>query len=555
MKYQAFIEDNFLIDDQETGKLVPFKFRPIQKKYYDILCKEYDIERCGISVPIREDILKARKEGFTSLILAIFAADDITNKNPTEGELISYKDDATKHFRKRYRNFVLSFFARSNGVRVEDIQSNIGILEKFAPVVFEVDSNSGEYKLKHNGARFYCGTASARTGERGGTLHKLLFSEHAHYPDTPNMSAKEIVIGTTEQVSFNSGWVFKETTANGVGNFHHDEWWPAHQGKSRFRGRFFGWKDHYTKDQFVKISSQFTDKEMLRQEYPETPEEAFIASGSPYFDNERIFELLKIRRKPIVRGNIYGEPEKIIRAAYDGLNVKDYIKFTEAKNGEIRIYEWPDKYSYYIAGADPAEGKESGDNSVLRIINNETMKVAAKFKGKVPPDEFAKVSFLLGMFYNSALLAVEVNKDGLWVNSELIKWQYPNLYFREVLDEITRKKTKKFGWRTTEASRAALLSEVQSAISRQVEVWDKGILDECLTFVRNSNGRPEAISGKNDDEIFAQGIALMVRQGSPALATDKPVKPKTETEKLWDAVDKDIAGIKENNQADETWKE
>jgi hypothetical protein len=531
MRYLDFITDNFLIDDQETGKLVPFMPRPVQQKYYSILCEEYDIERRGISIPIREDILKARKEGFTSLILGLFAADDILNENPTEGELISYKDDATKQFRKRYRTFILSYFAQKAGVSAGQIQTNINILEKFAKSVFAIDSNSGEYKLRHNGARFYCGTASAKTGERGGTLHKLLFSEHAHYPDTPNMSAKEIVVGTTEQVNFSSGWVFKESTANGMGNFHHDEWWNAYRGKSRFKGRFFGWRDCYTPEQFKIIASQFSDKSMLRQEYPETPEEAFIASGSPYFDQERLLALLKNTLKPVWVGNVYGDPNEIRLAAIKnntGLTgiprevLKGLITFTEAENGNVKIYEWPDEYSWYVGGADTAEGLPHGDDSVLRIFRNSNMKLAAKIVGQISPDEFAKLCFLLGVWYNRAYLAVEVNKDGLWVNRELVKWNYPNIYFQEILDRSTQKSTKRFGWDTNETTRPVMLAELQKTVSEKDDIWDKRLLRQCLTFVKNKVGRPEAASGKKDDEIFAAAIGLMVRHNVPVFVKEPP---------------------------------
>ena len=83
MKYKLFIEENFMIDRAMTGQIVPFVFNQVQNQYYEDLCREYDIEKQGINVPIREDILKARREGFSSFILGLFAADDLMNDNPT----------------------------------------------------------------------------------------------------------------------------------------------------------------------------------------------------------------------------------------------------------------------------------------------------------------------------------------------------------------------------------------------------------------------------------------------------------------------------------------
>src|SRR3990167_11186574 len=209
MRYKDFIERYFLIDDSKSGQLVPFKFRAVQEKYYQELVNDYGIEKNGLTNPIREIILKARKEGFTSLILALFAVDDLMSDNPTETLVISYKDDATQTFRKRYKNYITSYGARKLGYSVEQIQQNPGILNEVAKQMFSVDST--DLELKHNKAHFYCGTASARVGGRGGVVQKLLFSEAAFYPDKKELRAKEIIEGTLRQVDLASGWVFVES--------------------------------------------------------------------------------------------------------------------------------------------------------------------------------------------------------------------------------------------------------------------------------------------------------------------------------------------------------
>jgi len=173
MRYLEYIKRYFLIDEPKSGRLISFVPRPVQQKYYNELVRDYDIENRGLTNPVREIILKARKEGFTSLILALFAVDDLTSKNPTETLVISYKDTATEQFRKRYRNFILSTAARKLGYAIERIQQSPPVLEEVAKKVLSVDS--AEFELKHNKAHFYCGTASARVGGRGGTVQKLLF--------------------------------------------------------------------------------------------------------------------------------------------------------------------------------------------------------------------------------------------------------------------------------------------------------------------------------------------------------------------------------------------
>lgn len=530
LEYRKYIEENFLIDDPNTGKLVPFIFRPVQVKYYEQLVKDYDIENKGLGVPVREIILKARREGFSSFVLALFAADDLTNDNPTETLVISYRDDATKTFRKRYRLFVTSSYALGSGYGVEEIQQHPEILDQMAKVYLSQDGS--EIEIKENGAHFYCGTASARVGGRGGVLQKLLFSEEAFYPDSENMAATEIVDGTLRQIEPTTGWVFRESTANGYGNYYELTWTMACDGESRFKPRFFSWREMYNDEQFALIASEFTSKHMLKQEYPETPEEAFIASGSSYFDNVLILEYIKHAKDPLWVGEITLRCDhnpackhvSVCDFKHPKLDLVEYTHESEDKDSqyELKVWEKPKPYHSYTIGGDVAEGV-GGDASTARVIDNATLKTVAKFSSKLcPPDQFALVCYALGAWYNFAYAGIEANKDGLWVNAELFKMGYPNLYYREQIDDITKSVSKKHGFKTDEKTRPYILSELRKTLTQQTEAWnDKDLLKECLVFVRNKNGRPEAMNGKHDDEIFAHSIALEIRRNAP-IEFDKP---------------------------------
>lgn len=527
MQYRRYIEERFLIDEPKLGKLVPFILRPVQNRYYDMLCRDYDIEKKGIAAAAREVILKARREGFSSLILAIFAADDILQENPTETQVLSYKDDATDTFRKRYRLFVLSAAARQVGHSVEDIQKNPNILELYKKQVLSVDAN--DIELRHNKAHFYCGTASARVGGRGGVLQKLLFSEAAHYPDSEKMTAKEIIDGTMRQVDIDSGLIFIESTANGYGNYYEQLESAAYRGESRFRSRFFGWREMYSEEQFSLIASEMTDKQMLKQEYPETREEAYIASGTGYFDNDRIFALLKTVAKPVDNGSIRlvcTHPTACVSLVTCGSKRPE---FTSEKNGLLTVWEKPQAYTSYVMGVDVAEGVD-GDYSVATVVDNKTLKTVATFSDKLcDPGDFAVIVYALGAWYNFAYTGVESNKDGLWVNDSLFTMGYPNLYFREVFDDISKKVGRKVGFRTDSITRPYILAELRSLLATKNNWTDAAFLEECLVFVRNKLGKPAAMSGKHDDRIFATAIALEIRRNAPE-AFEKPTVQESSPE-------------------------
>lgn len=290
MKYKLFIEENFMIDFANTGELVPFKFNPVQEIYYEELCRDYDIEKKGINVPIRENILKARREGFSSFILGLFAADDLMNDNPTETDVLSYKEDATNIFRKRYRTYLLSFFAKEFGVTQEQVRDNINLLEEIAPNVFSTDAN--DIVLKHNKAHFQCNTASARVGGRGGVRHKILFSEIAFYPDTQKILASEMIEATMRQVDPASGWIFAESTENGQGTYQHRMWVEAKRGRSRFKNRFYGTGHFYDEKQLAIIKSEYVDMDSFRRDYPQTEDDLFKGSARSFTSEDQLTKLI-----------------------------------------------------------------------------------------------------------------------------------------------------------------------------------------------------------------------------------------------------------------------
>ena len=329
MRYRDFIQDNFLIDRADTGELVPFVFNKVQNKYYDQLVKDYDIENKGIVSAVRENILKARREGFSSLVLALFCADDIRSENPTETCVLSYKDDATDTFKRRYRVYALSFFAyKKLGYTKEQIKQKPAILDMAAKKFFAVDSNN-EVIFRHNNAHFYCGTASSKVGGRGGVLQKLLFSEIAYYPDTEKMTAKEIIEGTMRQVDISSGWIFCESTENGRGTYQHKMWQNAKMKLSRFLNRFYGAHELYTEEEIELIRSEFVDMDMFRREYPMTEDDLFASSILSFVTEDKLARLIenKTAKRQIVywmflTGTNYIDQCEILKSAIESVEKK-----------------------------------------------------------------------------------------------------------------------------------------------------------------------------------------------------------------------------------------
>ncbi len=310
--YRKFIEDNFMVLDRDSQVPVPFRLNNVQSKYFDILEKEHsDMEG------VRDIILKARQQGFSSVILAMFAVDFILRPYSIS-ICISHRKDATELLFKKVKFYLESYLRRL--IKLKLIEDNMwkdewtedtkkAAIDQLFPdwwkSYFKSD-NKGMIENATNNALFYIGTAGTKVGGRGGSARNIHFSEAAFYQDTEQITAQEIIVGTSQQVPQGKGMIFIESTANGEGNFYHGEWERSQPGGSGsiYTPRFFGWQEFYTKDWVEEKRKEFPNEKMWKQEYPGNPDEAFITSGDPFFDAMTLDEMLKQKSVPVEYGRI-----------------------------------------------------------------------------------------------------------------------------------------------------------------------------------------------------------------------------------------------------------
>ena len=337
--------------------------------------------------------------------------------------------------------------------------------------------------------------------------------------------------------------VFLESTANGRGNFFAKMWDRSVKGDSNFETFFFPWwvQDEYEMDgdeitdltpdekdlvevmregmqignEFYKVPEEriqaklrfrrykerefVARPELLLQEYPSTPHEAFIASGSTVFNTKALIHLEKNTK------------EAKTYTIHDDSQRNPYVE--EDHNGKLKIWDMPDKSDEYVIGADVAEGLATGDYSVADVVRVRDMKTVARYRSNlVDPDQFAHILDKLGRFYNWALVGPEINNHGLAVVQRLRDLFYNNLYKREKgLDEVFETPTAKFGWKTTSITKPLAIDYLAEAI-RENLVKDEDIVfvEEAFSYVRDEKGRTNAETGTHDDTIMAKAIALQL---------------------------------------------
>jgi len=508
----------------KDGKKSVFTMNRAQQHFYDTYLNVPDPYH-------RHIILKSRQLGFTTFI-DLYILDEILFTTNKEGIIIAHKlEDAVTIFDKKI-DFALRNMA-------EDVKGAFFRLNRNSSRKIQVTIDYG----KDVGST---SSILVSTSGRSGTYHLVHISEFAKLCATVPKRAEEVITGTFPAVPFD-GYVFIESTAEGMAGYFYEmfnENWLSRDkinhtlSRVQFMPHFYNWQ--YDDMEMKKITAPVPTSQMeeceipweeyqrehnlsdieityyymkwlqlggksgtdaikkLKQEYPTTAEEAFLSTGQSYFPIAKVSSLLS-QVKPGVKGELVDEG--------DGK-----VKFHPVTSGNFEMFEAPEPNTKYVIGGDTAEGLAHGDAQVLYVINHKTEECVGLYRSQVPPDELATDAYKLGKFYNWALLGIEVNKDGLWVNDALEKMGYLNLYYRKAFDDITQKITKYFGWKTTSATRPFALASLKAVFLRKDRGFPAPLLGEMFTFVRNAKGKAEAMQGKHDDIVMAASIGYSVLQ-------------------------------------------
>lgn len=321
--YKAFIEKYFTITTI-NGEIVPMKLNDVQTYYYDLLLENYGKKLS----PIRENILKSRRFGFSSLIDAIFCVDFILGElgvtNLASSSVYSYRQKDTDELFKRVNQFIDSYLliSYSNGQLHYENTNDRKILPALRAKFLHKDVG-GTIIEGQNGSVYDCLTAGAKVSGRGGTRQNIHWSEVAFYNNTEILNARELVVGAEKQVSDGIGKIFRETTGNVADDFFAEEYQAGKDGRSQFKSRFLAWHlfgayqatapvnwempDYYkqipnlTRDQaywhYTKTNGLTSKLEM--REFPTTDTEAFLLGGDPYFSSDAIVHYNSLIQKPL----------------------------------------------------------------------------------------------------------------------------------------------------------------------------------------------------------------------------------------------------------------
>ncbi len=509
---EKLIELCFIVVDKNQ-KTVPFMFNEVQKDFLETLNKEKEEYKKGNRTDLSFLILKGRQEGFTTLITAYQLACSILNRN-FQGFTLADKSDNSETIFQNKAKFPYS-----------QLPSVLQPTEKF--------NNRKQLLFEKLNSSWAVDTATKDVG-RSRTINFFHGSECAFWKDGISC----IQAGLGEAFTKDCIKIY-ESTANGFNDYQKMwnsgtnincfyPWWRTKE----YRINLINEKDKETflyninkKTEWIwerlrwlkneqkldieqlywyyKKYDSYLDKEIIKQEYPCSPQEAFLLPGKNVFDAEIIIKRLAQLKKPLKTGYFAYD--------YDGLKISN-IKWINDRNGYINIYQVPNVPSMtkYCIGGDTAG--DGSDYYTGHVLDAKTGIQVAVLKREFDPDEYTKQMYCLGMYYGYALIGIESNFDTYPI-MELTRLGYENQYVRDKIDEYTGKTEKRYGFKTTSLTRPTIISRLIEIVREHIEtINDQDTLEELLTIVRNEKGRIEAPSGGHDDQMMGLSIAHQTRE-------------------------------------------
>ncbi len=556
----------------KSGDLVPLAWNFAQRYLVGKLQEQEKTEN-----RVRAVILKARQEGVSTKVAARF----FRRANLWSGEKCLILADALDR-----AEAIFSIYERYH----------MNLPPELRP---EVVTRASRRSLRYaHDSEIAVRPASDKDAGRAQTIRRLHASEIAFWPES---TQRDVWISALQAVPDYGSEIIVESTAKGAGGLFYELWELTQLKGSGWIGIFLPWWIHEeydctadnppSKDEIDAIAENPDDFETqaltdgipweghdvviplsrlvwrrrtiinrfggdpttlgkdatreYQQEYPATPEEAFVASGATYFDEDEVRHLARETKDPVLTG-------RLIETHDD--EGKRKLDFQTSSRGFVRIWEKPDEKGHYVLGVDTAEGKlvasrrsmdvaanEQGGRdyscgTVLRVVRHGAPGLVATVHGQIASDVFARQVALLGEWYScggpndeptstrrdSALVGVESNHASgqrvLQYLKDLLK--YRRLYWQREYNVRTKMFERRIGWRTDEKSREILLDSLAELIrKRSIRVPDADTVRELGQFVIDDSGKPGAIDGAHDDRVFGLALAVAMEKEHRHAAT------------------------------------
>lgn len=335
-----------------------------------------------------------------------------------------------------------------------------------------------------------------------------------------------------EQEFFFIGWWMKDTYRLKEGTEAFEHWWSAYPTlneeeaeKAQFVFSQYGYE--ITSEQWAwyrRQSSQNPNEESLWAEFPTTEIEAWVTTGSNFFNNRKLNEDLTLVRQfaqfrafNITFGN-----------KFSSLAIKEV---QNAADADLRVWEAPRKSARYVMGMDVAYGiSEENDRTVIsvwRCFADKLVQVAEYATAKPNTAESAWVLAWLAGCYQDCRINLEINGPGMQVMMEIkhLKQQIQARLVQDIPRGLNVDRSldtmRWFLWHRPDSMGSGFVYNFKMGWDNKLSMMNRmrddytqdhllvrsvPLLHEMITL--KQEGDSIAASGRNkDDRVIAAGLA------------------------------------------------
>lgn len=333
------------------------------------------------------------------------------------------------------------------------------------------------------------------------------------------------------QKAFFIGWYMKEDYSFAPGSKEYEHYWDGQMDDEEIRlcqeveTRFdfkvspgqIAWHRWYR-------TTQLPNEDLMNQNFPWTPEQAFILSGHSFFPLRRVADNIKFIKdeKTGFKGYRYHMGENFLAT-----EIEQVFRPHEA---ELRIWEEPVPSGLYVMGVDPAYGRSDNDNHAIEVCRCYADKLVqvAEYATSIPETyQLSWVMAHLAGAYKNVTINAELQGPGAALMPALkhlrqlidfgyLSGQAASQGMKEILDCVkwylyhrpdSMAGNYVYNFQTNSNTKPPMMNQLRDNYALGIiEVKSLPLLFEMEKVVQE--GFEIGASGKNrDDRTFAFGLA------------------------------------------------
>ena len=515
------------IKDKMSGRNVPFVLNRPQRRLLAVM----EAQRVA-GHPVRIILLKARQWGGSTLVQIYLAWMQLVRHRGWNSLICGHLHAASKSIKRMY-NLLLRHYPHE--------LTDDGEKLRFT----KLEGQSNVQQLESRECLVLTGSSRSEDAVRGYDIAMAHLSEVAFWQESAMFSPDDVVRSVCGSIALKPETVIVlESTANGVGDYFHDEWLRAMQGLSDKEPVFVPWHeigiytmpvddcealwqamddyertlwdDGCTLEQinwYHHKRREYRSHELMMAEYPSNASEAFTTSGNCPFAQKHLDRLEQdCVLAPVLVGDIHADGQ-------EGRDAKRNIRLVEESGGALKVWHMPERGgalgTQYLVVVDVGGRADTSDYSVIAVWRlrhaDRPPEIVAQWRGHIDHDQLGWKSMQLAKFYNDAGLVVEsntlTNEAARAGESEYILQAVARVY-----NKVYRREGGSLGFHTNVKTKrkavAALIGALRDGtyIERDIEA-----VNEMRNY-QDHNGRYAARAGKHDDILMTRAIGLLLIQ-------------------------------------------